>query len=126
MTRLNKEKQEKIRSFLIWLEKEIIKGSIDDQKNKTKIKSFHEGSVEELIDVLKKNKVIEDPYPSNKRNTLNTEFSEAVSGITPLKAHITTTDRLIDQIVYKLYNLTPDEVAIVEGNLNTVPAKDEE
>lgn len=25
------------------------------------------------------------------------------------------TDHLIDQIVYKLYNLTPTEIAIVEG-----------
>lgn len=114
MTRFNKEKQDKIKGFLTWLENEIIKGSIDDQKNKTKIKNFHEGTVEELIDVLKKNKVIEDPYPSSKWNTLNAEFSAAVSEITPLKARINATDKLIDQIVYKLYNLSPDEIAIVE------------
>ncbi len=32
-----------------------------------------------------------------------------------LAQQITTTDRLIDQIVYRLYGLTPDEIAIVEG-----------
>ena len=74
MTRLNKEKQGKTRGFLTWLEKEIIKGSIEDQKNKTKIKNFHEGTVEELIDVLKKNKAIPDPCPSNILNTMNAEL----------------------------------------------------
>jgi hypothetical protein len=32
-----------------------------------------------------------------------------------LAHQITTTDHLIDQIVYRLYGLTPDEIAIVEG-----------
>jgi len=27
-------------------------------------------------------------------------------------------ERQIDQMVYKLYNLTPEEIKIVEGNLN--------
>jgi hypothetical protein len=64
MTRLNKEKQSRIKAFLFWLEKEIIKGSIEEQKNKTRIKTFYEGTPEELIDVLKKNKVVPDPCPS--------------------------------------------------------------
>ncbi|MBL7209220.1 MAG: Eco57I restriction-modification methylase domain-containing protein [Dehalococcoidia bacterium] len=45
MTRLNKEKQSKTKDFLTWLEKEVLRGSIDDQKNKTKIKKFHEGTL---------------------------------------------------------------------------------
>lgn len=32
-----------------------------------------------------------------------------------LKSTIDTTDREIDQMVYALYGLTPDEIAIVEG-----------
>jgi hypothetical protein len=32
-----------------------------------------------------------------------------------LSHQITTTDQLIDQIVYRLYCLTPNEIAIVEG-----------
>ena len=115
MTRLNKEKQGKTRGFLTWLEREIIKGSIEDQKNKTKIKSFHEGTLEELVDVLKKNKVIPDPCPSNIWNTINAEFSPAMANLTPLKDHIKATDELIDQIVYKLYGLTPEEIEVVEG-----------
>ncbi|MCK4822524.1 hypothetical protein KA005_42560 [bacterium] len=115
MTHLNKEKQGKTKGFLTWLEKEIIKGSIENQKNKTKIQSFHEGTLEKLMDVLKKNKVIPDPCPSNIWNTINAEFSVVMKELTPLKANIEATDKLIDQVVYKLYNLTEDEIGIVEG-----------
>jgi len=65
MIRLNEEKQFRIKHFLTWLEKDILKGSIEDQKNKTKIRNFHEGTLEELMDTLKKNKVIPDPCPSS-------------------------------------------------------------
>lgn len=115
ITRLNKEKQSRVKAFLSWLEKEIIKGSIEDQKNKTRIKSFHEGTVDELMDVLKKNKLVPDPCPSNISNTIEAEFSAAMTELPPLKDHIAATDKLIDQIVYKLYNLTDKEIAIVEG-----------
>lgn len=33
----------------------------------------------------------------------------------PLKSKIETTDNLIDQIVFKLYGLTDEEIEIVEG-----------
>ena len=115
MTRLNKEKQSEIKHFLTWLEKDILKGSIEEQKNKTKIRNFHEGSLEELIDVLKKNKVIPDPCPSSTWDTISGEFSTAMNTLGPLKSQITMTDKLIDQIVYKLYGLTDEEIAILEG-----------
>jgi len=114
MTHLNKEKQSRIKGFLLWLEKEILKGSVEDQKNKTKIKNFHEHNLEALLDILKKNKVVSDPCPSSTRDTIANEFSSATRVITPLKADIKETDTLIDQIVYKLYSLTDDEIAIVE------------
>jgi hypothetical protein len=114
MTRLNEEKQSAIKHFLTWLEKDILKGSIEDQKNKTKIRNFHECTLEELMDVLKKNKAIPDPCPSNIWDTIAGEFSAAVNALGPLKTRIIMTDKLIDQIVYKLYNLTNEEIAIVE------------
>jgi hypothetical protein len=33
----------------------------------------------------------------------------------PLKARLAATDRLIDQVVYRLYELTDEEIAVVEG-----------
>ena len=35
---------------------------------------------------------------------------------TRIQRQITTTDSQIDKLVYELYNLTPEEIAIVEGN----------
>jgi hypothetical protein len=72
--------------------------------------------VEELIDVLKKNKVIEDLYPSNKWNTLSAEYSATVGKLTLLKAYIVATERIIDQVVYKLYGLTLEEIEVVDGS----------
>jgi len=115
MTRLNKEKQSRIKHFLTWLEKDILKGSIEDQKNKTKIRKFYEAALEELMDVLKKNKVIPDPCPSSTWDTISGEFFAAMNVLGPLKTRITMTDKLIDQIVYKLYGLNEDEIAIVGG-----------
>jgi len=115
MTHLNKEKQSRIKHFLNWLEKDILKGSIEDQKHKTKIRNFHENTLEELMDVLKKNKVIPDPCPSSMWDTISGEFSAAMNTLGPLKSQIAMTDKLIDQIVYKLYGLTEDEIAIVKG-----------
>jgi hypothetical protein len=115
MTRLNKGKQSSIKAFLSWLEKEILKSSVEDQKNKTRIKDFHNNTFEDLLDVLKKNKVVKDPCPSDVRDTIVSEFSSASKALTPLKARIKATDDLIDQIVYRLYGLSDAEIAIVEG-----------
>jgi len=116
MIDLNKRKQAEQKRFMGWLEKEVLKGSVEDQKNKTKIREFHKGTFEDLLDVLKKNKVVADPCPLKIRDIILNEFTQAVSVINPLKSQIQLTDNLIDQIVYKLYGLTDDEVAIVMGS----------
>lgn len=115
MTRLHKEKQARSQAFLSWLESEVLKGPIQDQKNKTAIREFHENTFEDLLDVLKKNKTVPDPCTSSVRETIAAEFSAAVGVLTPLKARIDATDKLIDRIVYRLYNLADDERSTVEG-----------
>ncbi len=42
-------------------------------------------------------------------------YRDHAPNVATLNQRLTTTDHLIDQIVYKLYNLTPEEIAIVEG-----------
>ncbi|WP_420645128.1 Eco57I restriction-modification methylase domain-containing protein [Candidatus Leptofilum sp.] len=42
-------------------------------------------------------------------------YREHAPSVAALNHRLATTDYLIDQIVYKLYNLTPTEIAIVEG-----------
>ena len=43
------------------------------------------------------------------------EYQASVGKLQPLLARIAATDRLIDLIVYRLYGLTEQEVAVVEG-----------
>ena len=47
--------------------------------------------------------------------SIRARFQKAADVLVPLETRIAFTDHLIDQIVYKLYGLTPEEIAIVEG-----------
>ncbi len=118
MTRLNNEKQSIIKAFLSWLEKEILKGSVEDQKNKAAIKDFHENNFEALLNILKNNKTVPNPCPSILRDAIEKEFNATMSKLAPLKAYIKATDDLINRMVYRLYGLTDLEIATVEGQLN--------
>ena len=116
MIELNKAKNEEIKGFLKWLEREIGIG-IDTLTNKTAIKEYHDNDFNHLIDVFKKNKnkISVDPTNRKIQESLEKNFNESLSVLQPLKAKIKATDNLIDQIVYKLYGLTQDEIEIVEG-----------
>ncbi len=46
---------------------------------------------------------------------LRSEFEQSLAALRPLKAELARTDWLIDQIVYRLYGLTEEEIAVVEG-----------
>jgi hypothetical protein len=46
---------------------------------------------------------------------LRSSFEQARAAVLALAPQIAFTDRLIDQIVYRLYGLTEDEIRIVEG-----------
>ena len=43
-------------------------------------------------------------------------FNAEAAKVLKLKANIDATDKEIDQMVYKLYDLTPDEIAIIENS----------
>ncbi|MFH1941437.1 MAG: hypothetical protein ABIL68_04975 [bacterium] len=45
---------------------------------------------------------------------IKTQFEQSVSVLKPLIVHIEKTDWLIDQIVYRLYGLTEEEIRVVE------------
>ncbi|MCK4267973.1 MAG: hypothetical protein KAX16_04005, partial [Actinomycetia bacterium] len=116
MIEMNKQKREETKGFLSWLEREI-GGPVDNLSNKTAIKEYHENTFDKLIEVLKKNKkkLSINPHSREFQAGLEKEFDKSVTKLISLKAKIQTTDALIDQIVYKLYGLTEDEIKIVEG-----------
>ncbi len=116
---MNRKKQEEIRGLLAWLE-DFIGSRVDDLSNKTKVSAYYEIEFPELLPVLKKNKRKLGCDPSRRAfgEDLRREYSASVEKLAPLIARIGTVDRLIDAIVYRLYGLTAEEVAIVEGSLS--------
>jgi hypothetical protein len=115
MIELNKRKNEEIKGFLKWLEREI-GCNIDDLIGKTVLKDYHEGDLVALLAVLKKNKPKLSIDPTNRKfqETLEKHLEESMAVLVPLKHKIEATDNLIDQLVYKLYRLTDAEIEIVE------------
>lgn len=118
MIEMNKQKQVEIKGFLGWLEREI-RVKVEDLKNKTIIKEYHEHSFDDVISVLKKkenkNKItVIDTSGREFGERFEKEFNKSLDTLKPLKTKIQATDELIDQIVYKLYGLTPEEIKIVD------------
>jgi len=116
MIEMNKEKQVETKGFLEWLES-AIGTKVDDLRNKTKIRAYHEGSLEDSLEVLKENSKALNKNPSSKDfyEVLKDAFEKSMAKLSPLKNKVATTDRLIDLIVYRLYGLTEEEIKLVEG-----------
>jgi len=116
MIEMNKAKNEEMKGFLKWLERQIGTG-IDTLTNKTAVKEYHDNDFNHLLDVLKKNKnkLSADASHRKIQELLEEHFSQSMSLLKPLKEKIRSTDSLIDQIVYKLYGLTDEEILTVEG-----------
>ncbi len=114
MVEMNREKGEEIRGFLRWLEREI-GAEIDTLKNKTAIQGYFDLTLEELLEILKKNRrsIDVDPSDRNFQESLEREFTNSLTKLNPLRTRIQQTDALIDQIVYQLYGLTDKEIAVV-------------
>jgi hypothetical protein len=73
----------------------------------------------QLVELLKKdrNKVSINPLDRETQELLENQFTKSMSILEPLKARIKATDELIDEIVYKLYGLTEEEIKIVKGDV---------
>jgi hypothetical protein len=115
MIEMNKEKQAEVKGFLTWLER-CIGAGIDGLRSKTKLRAYHEHDFETLLDVFRQNRrnLQVNADARDVQETIESEFDKSTAKLTPLKERIAATDRLIDLIVYRLYGLTEEEVAIVE------------
>ena len=49
--------------------------------------------------------------------SIKTEYEKSLSSLLSLEEKLRKTDWLIDQIVYKLYGLTEDQIRIVKGRI---------
>ena len=118
MVEMNKAKGEEIRGFLRWLEREI-GVEIDNLKNKTAIQSYFDLSFERLLEILRRNRqsITVDLSRRDFQESLEREFTRSRETLDPLLTRIQGTDHLIDQVVYQLYGLDAEEIAVVEGGV---------
>jgi len=125
MTAMNEEKQTEVKGFLSWLEREM-GASIDDLTRKTYLRNYlgdyQKGephlALEDLLDILRRNRrrLRVDPAGRAFQERLAREHEASLDKLLPLKARLAATDRLIDLVVYRLYGLREEEVAVVEGD----------
>lgn len=118
MLDLNKQKQSEAQNFLIWLEGDI-GAKVQGLSGASKLLEYYGMDFSGFHDLLNKNKrKLKAGYnPRGKQNKelLEYEFNKSADKIKDLIAKAEETDRQIDALVYKLYELSEEEIRIVEG-----------
>jgi hypothetical protein len=124
MIEMNKARQAEVKGFLGWLGREA-GADLDSLTGKTTLinyvgdyqKGEEPATMEDVLDVLRRNqrKLSVDVSLRVFQERLEREYEASLRKLLPLKSRLAATDRLIDQIVYRLYGLTDDEIAIVEA-----------
>ena len=84
--------------------------SLNLTKITKKLETFYNLSYKELLKELKKQKI-------NSTDDLENRFNNYKKELNEIKQEIEKTDKEIDKMVYKLYNLTGEEIKIIE-NMN--------
>jgi len=116
MIDFNRQKRAGVDEFLQWLES-YAGCKVDELSGKTKVQAFHEHEVDEVVDVLRRNKKRISKVDATTAafvSKVTSEYDTATAALTPMLEALEKTDRLIDHIVYRLYGLTDEEIAIVE------------
>ena len=111
MMELNKEKETAAKKFLTDL-KDFQDIDVHALKPKTKLDEFWKLETTGLFAHFHANKLhLKAPDEEKIRD----RFQKSKEQLIPLVTQIRFTDELIDQIVYRLYHLTPAEIKIVES-----------
>ena len=85
------------------------------EKINKKVNVFYEYDFNAFVTELKKQKV---RLSLVQQDEWEEHFASYKDEINPLQDEINTTDKEIDQMVYELYDLTEEEIKIVEESLN--------
>jgi hypothetical protein len=134
MIDLNKKKQAEMKRFLAWLEGALQirpdaksgQAGLEALSPKDRLKNYlgdyqkHEPelSYTELEAILERNKsklgisMNDDRFAARLRQ----EYEASLAVLRPIKERLAWTDWLIDQIVYKLYGLTEEEIQVIAGS----------
>ena len=131
MIRLNKEKRALRTEFTDWLVAALRvqpdkdgRAGLDALVGKVRLADFAgdyqkgEAALTDagLRDIIAKNRArLGLRVGAEVQDEISRRYAAALDTVLPLKERLARTDRLIDQIVYRLYGLTDDEIAVVEG-----------
>lgn len=116
MVEMNNEKRLEIRGFLDWLA-DYTGLHIDEWKLKTYVQAYWEHPWSELQRALRQNrtKMMRDVEGREAHEKIKGEYENSIEKLQPLMTRINASDRLIDLIVYRLYELTKADVELLEG-----------
>jgi len=113
----NNEKTAEIKAFITFIESEI-GVPIDSLQNKTAIQEYYTNDLSKFLEVLEKNKnKIKEGYNPKSRShhdILKNWYDSSVSKLVPIMSTTKATDSLIDQIVYRLYGLSDEDISLVD------------
>ena len=106
---LNKKLTNEINSFHKYLLSDFSVAKINN-----KLTKYYELNFEDLYkEVKKQNKQI----TRKEKDKLEKEYTLSIEIIVPLQKEIAKIDEKIDKLVYELYDLTPEEINIIEKSL---------
>ena len=128
MIELNKQKQAETKRFLGWLERRLKiqpkdgLAGIDSLTGKTILQGYlgdyqkgeKETSWADFFYRLHQNRGRLGVSLEQVKGEIEAEYEKSLAVLLPIKRQLAATDALIDQVVYKLYGLTDEEIAIVE------------
>jgi hypothetical protein len=86
--------------------------TFDIEKLSKKLEAFHEHDFKTFLKELKKKKIT---LSLTAQDEWETYFNDYKTELTDLQTQIDNTDKEIDKMVYELYGLTEEEIAVVEG-----------
>ena len=115
---LNKQKNEVITEFIEWFEKEL-DTKIENMIHKKKLIFYYDLDCNEFLDVLGKNQAQIPIILSDRavQDSLRKMFEKNLAILSPLINKLKLIDELIDQVVYKLYGLTDEEIETVDTTI---------
>jgi len=90
-----------------------LKDNLDIEKVSNKLESFYDYDFKNFITELKKQKIV---FSLDLQDEWEVYFNSYKAEINQLQFDINKTDKEIDQMVYELYDLTEEEIKIVESN----------
>lgn len=92
----------------------LLTGDFKDIKINTSLTNWYDLDWVGFTDVLKKQKI---HLTGTLKDDWYDRFNRLSQQAKTIKSTIDTTDKKIDAMVYKLYNLTDDEIKVIESNL---------